>query len=123
MAKELLPTAIKVLAEQIYLFKKGVRPLVLYTINRKYRSQAERLLSHNGISFLIQPVGKGLRLNLFFGKAECLEAIKLLVKVPISELSPEQDFMLGAILGYDLSVQCERYCHRCALTDKKRETA
>lgn len=123
MDKELLPAAIKVLAEQIYLYKKGVRPLVLFTFNRKYQTQAERLLEHHGISYLIRPVGKGLRLNLFFGKQECLEAIRLLVKCPITELSPEQDFILGAMLGYDLCVQCERYCHRCELSEKDKETA
>lgn len=123
MATELLPSAIKVLAEQIYLYKKGVRPLVLCTLNRRYRAQAEKLLNHHGIDYLVQPVGKGLRINLFFGKEECLKAIRLLVQCPISELSPEQDFMLGAILGYDLTVQCERYCHRRALADEERELA
>jgi hypothetical protein len=27
-------------------------------------------------------------------------------------LSPEQDFILGAMLGYDICVQCKRYCDR-----------
>lgn len=25
---------------------------------------------------------------------------------------PEEDFMLGIMLGYDISMQCERYCKR-----------
>ena len=123
MDKESLPSAIKVLAEQVYLFKKGVRPLVLYTINSKYRPQAERLLQNNAIDYLMRPVGKGLRINLFFGKPECLEALRLLVRCPVAELSPEQDFILGALLGYDLSVQCQRYCHRCALSMSTQKPA
>ena len=27
-------------------------------------------------------------------------------------LSPEEDFILGAMLGYDICAQCERYCER-----------
>ncbi|MDD7559212.1 MAG: DUF2023 family protein [Bacteroidales bacterium] len=124
MPKEgLLPAPIKVLAEQIYLYQKGVRPLVLFTCNRRYLSYAERLLGHHGIPYIVKPIGKGIRLNLFFGKAECLQAIRILVKNPITALSPEEDFILGALLGYDLSVQCERYCHRKTLTALSQKTA
>lgn len=27
-------------------------------------------------------------------------------------LTPEEDFILGAMLGYDICAQCERYCKR-----------
>ena len=48
--------------------------------------------------------------NLFFGRKECLDVIRLMVNKPLNMLSPEEDFMLGAMLGYDISLQCERYC-------------
>lgn len=31
---------------------------------------------------------------------------------PLDQLSPEEDFILGALLGYDIRMQCERYCSR-----------
>ena len=59
----------------------------------------------------MQPVGND-RVNLFFGRQECLDAIRLMVTRPLNLLSPEEDFILGAMLGYDICAQCERYCER-----------
>ncbi len=36
----------------------------------------------------------------------------MVVTRPLNELTPEEDFMLGALLGYDIRMQCERYCQR-----------
>lgn len=33
-----------------------------------------------------------------------------MINRPLHQLSPEEDFMLGAMLGYDICAQCERYC-------------
>ena len=52
------------------------------------------------------------RINLFFGCDECIEAIRMLVNRPLNKLTPEEDFILGAMLGYDICVQCRRYCDR-----------
>jgi hypothetical protein len=64
-----------------------------------------------GIPHVVQPVGKNT-VNLYFGRRECLEAIRLIVTRPLNELSPEEDFILGAMLGYDICAQCQRYCER-----------
>lgn len=101
----------KVLCNHIYEYKKGVRQMVLFTCNKRYEQSAIERLEHQGIPYLIQPVGND-RLNLFFGRKECLAAIRLMVTRPLNELSPEEDFILGALLGYDIRMQCERYCHR-----------
>ena len=45
-------------------------------------------------------------------EVECINAIRFLVNQPLNKLSPEQDFILGAMLGYDICVQCKRYCDR-----------
>lgn len=34
----------------------------------------------------------------------------MIVNKPLNKLSPEEDFMLGAMLGYDITMECERYC-------------
>ena len=74
--------ALKVLMNHIYELNKGVRHMVLFTCNKKY------------------------------GRRECLEAIRLIVTRPLNQLTPEEDFILGTMLGYDLCAQCERYCKR-----------
>ena len=108
---EILPADMKVLMNHIYEFKKGVRNMILFTFNQRYKDYAEKRLQSNGISYIIQPVGND-RLNLFFGKRECLDAIRMMVTRPLNQLTPEEDFILGAMLGYDICAQCERYCGR-----------
>ena len=85
--------------------------MVLYTFNRRYLEFAEQRLQRQQIQYVVQPAGRGT-VNLFFGSSECMDAIRLMVTRPLNELSPEEDFMLGAMLGYDIAGQCERYCKR-----------
>ena len=106
-----MATDMKVLLNHIYEFKKGVRQMVLYTFNKKYQDFGVARLHSQQIPYIIQPVGNN-SLNLFFGRKECLDAIRLFITKPLNQLSPEEDFILGAMLGYDIRVQCERYCER-----------
>ena len=101
--------AMRVLMNHIYEYKKGVRRLVLYTFNQKYVKYAVERLEHQDIEYIIVPLGND-RVNLFFGRRECLDVIRTMINKPISMLTPEEDFMLGAMLGYDITLQCERYC-------------
>ncbi len=111
MQADFNPIDMKVLMNHIYEYQKGVRRMVLFTFNKKYEQFAIQRLQHQNISYIIQPVGND-RLNLFFGRKECLDAIRLIVTRPLNELTPEEDFILGAMLGYDICMQCERYCQR-----------
>lgn len=106
-----IPTELKVLMNHIYELHKGVRHMVLFTCNKKYSEQAIQRLESQGIPYLLQPAGQQ-NLNIYFGRRECLEAIRLIVTRPLNQLTPEEDFILGAMLGYDLCAQCERYCKR-----------
>ena len=108
---EINPVELKVFLNHIYEYKKGVRQMVLYTTNKKYETFAVNRLKSQRIPFVIQPVDEE-RINLFFGKAECINAIRLMVTRPLNLLSPEEDFILGAMLGYDICAQCKRYCTR-----------
>lgn len=108
---EILPPDMKVLMNHIYEYKKGVRQMVLFTFNKRYEDYATAHLKRQNISYILQPVGND-RINLFFGRKQCLEAIRLMVTRPLSQLTPEEDFILGAMLGYDICAQCERYCER-----------
>ena len=105
------PGDLKVFLNHVYEFKKGVRQMVLYTVNRKYEAFATARLQSQYIAYLIQPVDQS-KINLFFGKPECIHDIRCIVDKPLNQLTPEEDFILGAMLGYDICAQCERYCAR-----------
>ena len=105
------PADLKVFLNHVYEFKKGVRNMVLYTTNRKYESFAVARLTSQHIAYCVQPVDNR-RVNLFFGRPECINAIRFMATRPLNELTPEEDFILGAMLGYDICGQCRRYCKR-----------
>ena len=108
---EACPVDLKVLMNHIYEFRKGVRQMVFFTCHKRYEAFARQRLEHMGIPYLVQPAGKQ-NLNLYFGRSECLDAIRLIVNRPLNELTPEEDFILGAVLGYDICAQCQRFCKR-----------
>lgn len=112
-----VPGEIKVLLNHIYEYKKGVRHLILHTLNKCYLPIAIERLKSQGICYTVQEAS-GHAVNLYFGRPECVETIRLITTRPLNQLSPEEDFILGALLGYDLRMQCERFRKR-----KKRHAA
>jgi len=116
-SKMVVSSEMKVLMNHIYEYKKGVRRMILFTCNRRFEQQACHRLFRQSIDYVVQPAGKE-NVNVYFGRRECLDVIRLFVSRPLNELSPEEDFILGAMLGYDICVQCERYCDRKEKCDK-----
>lgn len=110
-------SVMRVFANHIYEYKKGVRRMVLFTVNNRYVDEAVRRLLYENITFELQEVGNG-RTNVFFGRQECIEVIRRMITRPLQQLSPEEDFILGTLLGYDICVQCERFCKRTTCTQK-----
>ena len=51
----------------------------------------------------------------FSDKKECIDIVRLICNRPLNLLTPEEDFILGTMLGYDVCQQCERYNHRKTL--------
>ncbi len=111
VTKATIPTEMKVLMNHIYELHKGVRHMVLFTCHKKYGSMAVERLESQGIPYVLQQAGQQ-NLNVYFGRKECLDAIRLFVTRPLNMLTPEEDFILGAMLGYDICAQCQRYCRR-----------
>jgi hypothetical protein len=111
MTSEAMSPTMKVLMNHIYEYKKGVRRMILFTCNRRFEAFATNRLCRQSIDYVVQPAGKE-NVNVYFGRRECLDAIRLFVTCPLNELTPEEDFILGAMLGYDICAQCERYCER-----------
>lgn len=112
----------KVLAHHIYEYKKGLRKLILHTLPSKFRFEAERRLKMSGIDYLTRQVSAE-KINIFFGAKECIEVIKHIGDKPFNEYTPEEDFILGVLLGYDKIQECNRYLHLCEKHRVLKKTA
>jgi hypothetical protein len=99
---------LQVFYHHIYEYKKGLRNLVLTTEKQEYRSHIEDRLKGNKIDYVIQDVNTK-KMNVFFGAKDCVEVVKTFIDKKLNKLSPEQDFILGIMLGYDRLKQCARY--------------
>ena len=90
MATErIIPGEIRIFLNHIYEFKKGVRNMVLYTMSKEHEEFAIRRLKNQKISYM-----------------------RHIIIRPLNQLTAEEDFILGAMLGYDLCQQCKRYCSK-----------
>ncbi|MBS2100445.1 DUF2023 family protein [Carboxylicivirga linearis] len=98
----------RVFCHHIYEYKKGLRNLILHTMASKDVDLAIKKLESNGIDYLIQPVSVN-KVNIYFGAKECVDVINCFCHKSLNELSPEEDYILGTLLGYNQVVQCARY--------------
>ncbi len=105
----------------IYEFQKGLRRLVLCTLNLEQSISAQKKLRELNINFMSWDL-KNERVNVFFGAKECIEVLNSFSKKNLSELSTEEDFILRIMLGYDRLLQCERYLNRKKLNSTKKMT-
>lgn len=86
--------------------------MMLCTLTSDMEERARKKLDKNQINYKIQRLKNG-NINIFFGKEECLSvANKICGDKPLNLLTPEQDFILGILLGYSVSEQCNRYCRK-----------
>ena len=106
--------SMKLFMHQIYEYRKGVRQLVLCTMCPDCCALMRERLAAQGIPYLEQPVSDR-KVNLYFGHDACLKVVGTFVHKPLNQLTPAEDFMLGAMLGYDIRQQCERFCKRAAV--------
>lgn len=104
----------KLFVHHIYELQKGIRYMALCTIDIDDESFAVQRLQKSGLEYEICPINTQ-RLNVFFGKKECIDIVRLLCDRPLNQLTPEEDFILGTMLGYDVCQQCQRYTHRKTL--------
>ena len=98
----------KVFNHHIYEYRKGLRNLILHTtLGTNYFEIKSRLEKLN-ISYKIYPLNNKA-INVFFGDNDCIEIIKKINKNRLTDYTPEEDFILGTMLGYCRKQQCERY--------------
>jgi hypothetical protein len=99
----------KVLIHHIYEFRKGLRSLVMHTLPARHMLEATAKLRGYGIDYHIHDIGK-THINVFFGASECVAVVRSICGgKKLNDLTPEEDFVLGSMLGYDIRKQCERY--------------
>lgn len=99
----------------LYEHSRGLRDLALYTIAPEEQPRVESELIQEGVAYLFRPLEDG-RVNVYFGHAACVDVVRSFGACPHCRLTPEQDFMLGIMLGYDRTRQCERFLarrHQC----------
>lgn len=97
-----------VLRHHLYEYKKGLRRLILHTVKRKTLPEIVARLARENIACCIYLIGD-VSANVFFGDAVCIDIIKNINKPQLSEYTPEEDFILGTMLGYCRHEQCVRY--------------
>ena len=98
---------LRVFYHHIYEYKKGLRSLVLTTEKADNRWIIENKLQREKIPYVINNVN-GKNINVFFGNKDCIRVVSTFDS-RLDKLTPEQDFMLGIMLGYDKILQCRGY--------------
>ena len=101
----------QLLMYHIYEYNKGLRDLVLYTMNIDRQSETKELLDSKGLSYFFVTVNAD-KVNVFFGNEVCVRIIKSFGNKSLSDYTDEEAFMLGTMLVYDRLQQCERYVKR-----------
>ena len=95
-------------AHHLYELEKGLRHLVLHTAPVEMMGEMIKKLEKNDLDFYIQELSSE-KINLFFGEKECIEIIKGFKNKELNKYTPEEDFILGIMLGYDTLKQTRRY--------------
>jgi hypothetical protein len=101
----------QILLHHVYEYNKGLRSLVLHTMSANEQCRTEELLRRKEISYTLQYVNSH-KINVFFGKQQCIKIIKSFGEKSLSNFTDEEDFILGVMLGYDRTQQCDRYIKR-----------
>jgi hypothetical protein len=98
----------RLFSHMLYEYKKGVRRLALYTCNGEECQFCIKKLEKSNVTYHMAPAGNG-RSNIFFGDCPCVRIIESFGAKKLNEYDEKEDFILGVMLGYDISKQCERY--------------
>ena len=92
----------------LYEYRKGLRRLILFTTGIENLNSVKIRLDSQGVSYLVSNVSNR-KVNIFFGDDACISVLKQFHTLILNLLTDEEDFILGIMLGYDLSLQCKRY--------------
>lgn len=92
----------------IYEHKKGMRDLALYTCKKEKIKYFEKLLHLTKTNYKIMHLPPN-KYNIFFGNKECLNILENFSSENLNKLTPQEDFILGIMLGYSRNEQYARF--------------
>ena len=105
------PLVTRIFNHNLYEYRRGVRCLFMMTMSAAESRQIVGRLCRECIAHYVHDVNCH-KVNLFFGNPAFVETTRSVVNKPLTALSPEEDFMLGTLLGYDREQQCRRFLAR-----------
>lgn len=103
-----ISSGVEVFNHHLYEYKKGLRSLVPQTCSYDLGRYIVPRLRRYNVEYIVYPLSKK-RINIFFGDSACIEIVRRIGKFSLSRYTPEEDFILGIMLGYARYKQCERY--------------
>lgn len=103
----------EVLNTYIYEIKKGTKPLALITVGTNDSELYLNKIKKNNLCYFVSNINH--KSNIFFGLPECVAVAKSFLDKPLYNLSAQEDFILGIILGYNRVEQCKRYLNKLNL--------
>lgn len=105
---------LKLFHHHLYEYGRGVRGLFLMTVSLQQSVCVVAKLRGDGTDHFVQQVSAN-KVNVFFGREAFVAVVRSFVTKPLNLLSPEEDFMLGTLLGYDKEQQCRRFLGKIAM--------
>lgn len=114
----LISVSSRIVNHSLYELDKGVRQLFMLTVSWADLPGVVSRLAAERVDHYVHRLNDS-RVNLFFGRAALVETVRRFVDKPLCELTAEEDFMLGALLGYDREQQCRRYLERTATPERQ----
>ena len=98
---------IQLITNAVYEYQKGIRPLFLFSEKKGNQSRVESFLTRKKVPYVIHELSDK-KINVYLGSPSCLKVVETL-NPRLRSLSAEQDFILGAMLGYNIEQECDRY--------------
>lgn len=108
---DLNAATLKIFHHHLYELAKGLRPLAMMTLTRAEAEPVVAQLVGSGAAHHVQELCRS-KVNVVFGRPAAVAVARGLLARRLCELTAEQDFMLGILLGYDREQQCLRYLAR-----------
>ena len=106
----------------LYEVLKGTKPAALVTCEENLLGQMLPKLQKGKFEIFYSKFAK-FQSKYFFGAKECIEIVENFLNKPMCKFSPFEDFILGAILGYDIKLQCKRLLKRSDVNQENNSTA
>lgn len=116
---DLNAATLKIFHHHLYELAKGLRSLALMTLTVE---EAALVVGELVVSVTPHHVqwACGAKVNVVFGRPAAVATARLLLERRLCDLTDEQDFMLGILLGHDREQQCLRYLSRVEAAAVKR---